>query len=155
MRLLKTIILLTATLTAAVACHNRGNTDAGSDETSHSATQAVDMSNVTTYVISDANADERVVDTLSFGRMFSGEQARQRIALVNSTSKPMVIIRTETSCGCTVAEYDKAPVQKGDTLLMTFGFDSRGFHGWQLKRMAIHTSASPKPVIIYLEAEVE
>ena len=62
MRLLKTIILLTATLTAAVACHNRGNTDAGSDETSHSATQAVDMSNVTTYVISDANADERVVE---------------------------------------------------------------------------------------------
>ena len=155
MRLLKTIFILAATIAATVACHNSGNAGGTSVSGTETARTAILPKNITTFVISDSIADGQVVDTLSFGRMFSGEQAQQHIALVNRTTKPMVIIRTETSCGCTVAEYDKAPVQKGDTLLMTFLFDSRGFHGWQQKRMTIHTSASRKPILIYLEAEVE
>lgn len=94
-------------------------------------------------------------DTLRLGRMRSGEVIEQSIGLRNDSHTPMVITRTETSCGCTALDYTTQPVAEGDTVRIGVRFDSQGFYGWQFKRVRVYTSADVRPITFYIEAEVE
>lgn len=104
--------------------------------------------------VAELSDSAAVVDTLDFGRMRSGEIVEQTVGLRNGSSRPLVVLHTETSCGCTALDFDRAPVRSGDTLAVGIRFDSRGFEGWQWKRILIYTSLSESPVTVYVEAEV-
>jgi hypothetical protein len=73
----------------------------------------------------------------------------------NNTHTPIVITRTETTCGCTDVDYPSQPITVGDTARVEVRFDSQGFYGWQFKRVRLYTSADVSPLTIYVEAEVE
>jgi hypothetical protein len=73
----------------------------------------------------------------------------------NNTHTPIVITRTETTCGCTDVDYPSQPIPVGDTARVEARFDSQGFYGWQFKRVRLYTSADVSPLTIYVEAEVE
>ena len=94
-------------------------------------------------------------DTLQLGRMRSGEIVAQSVGVINNSSSPLVITRTESSCGCTNIDYPQQPTLAGDTLRATIEFDSHGFYGWQFKRVQLYTSAAVFPITIYIESEVE
>lgn len=94
-------------------------------------------------------------DTLRLGRMRSGEVIEQWVGLHNATATPIVITRTETTCGCTAIDYPSQPIAAGDTARIAVRFDSQGFYGWQFKRVRLYTSAGMQYLTIYVEAEVE
>lgn len=94
-------------------------------------------------------------DTLRLGRMRSGEVIEQWVGVRNATNAPVVITRTETTCGCTAIDYPSQPIAAGDTARIAIRFDSQGFYGWQFKRVRLYTSADVRPLTIYVEAEVE
>ena len=94
-------------------------------------------------------------DTLRLGRMRSGEVIEQWVGVRNLTDTPIVITRTETTCGCTDIDYPSQPIGVGDTARVEVRFDSQGFYGWQFKRIRLYTSNEVRPLTIYIEAEVE
>lgn len=94
-------------------------------------------------------------DTLRLGDMRSGEVIEQWVGVRNATNAPVVITRTETTCGCTAIDYPSQPIAAGDTARIALRFDSQGFYGWQFKRVRLYTSADVHPLTIYVEAEVE
>lgn len=94
-------------------------------------------------------------DTLRLGRMRSGEVIEQWVGVRNSSQRPLVITRTETTCGCTNIDYPSQPIGVGDTARIAIRFDSQGFYGWQFKRIRLYTSADVRPISFYIEAEVE
>lgn len=94
-------------------------------------------------------------DTLRLGRMHSGEVIEQWVGVRNSSQRPLVITRTETTCGCTNIDYPSQPIGVGDTARIAIRFDSQGFYGWQFKRIRLYTSADVRPISFYVEAEVE
>ena len=94
-------------------------------------------------------------DTLHLGRMRSGEVIEQWVGVRNSSQRPLVITRTETTCGCTDIDYPSQPIGVGDTARIAIRFDSQGFYGWQFKRIRLYTSADVRPISFYIEAEVE
>lgn len=94
-------------------------------------------------------------DTLQLGRMRSGEIVAQAVGVINNSPTPLVITRTESSCGCTDIDYPSQPIGVGDTARIAIRFDSQGFYGWQFKRVRLYTSAALSPITIYIEAEVE
>lgn len=94
-------------------------------------------------------------DTLRLGRMRSGEVIEQWVGVRNSSQRPLVITRTETTCGCTDIDYPSQPIGVGDTARVEVRFDSQGFYGWQFKRIRLYTSNEVRPLTIYIEAEVE
>ena len=94
-------------------------------------------------------------DTLHLGRMRSGEVIEQWVGVRNSSQRPLVITRTETTCGCTDIDYPSQPIGVGDTARIAIRFDSQGFYGWQFKRIRLYTSNEVRPLTIYIEAEVE
>jgi len=94
-------------------------------------------------------------DTLRFGRLSEGETAVQRLSLRNDADRPMVVVGHETTCGCVTVEYDRRPVMPGESLPVTFTFDSRGEYGWQMKPVTLRLGSGAVPFRIYVEAEVE
>ena len=96
-----------------------------------------------------------VTDTLRFGRLHAGETARLETGIRNAGSDPIVLVREETTCGCTRLEYDARPILPGDTLRMVVLFDTSGQRGWQFKVVRLYFSSGARPLRLYIDAEVE
>ncbi len=94
-------------------------------------------------------------DTVRFGRLHSGETAMRQLWIANRSTRPVVLLDYERSCGCTTLEFDRSPIAKGEAQRMRMLFDSRGEWGWQLKQIALRFSGAEKPFRIFVEAEVE
>lgn len=97
--------------------------------------------------------DGRSYDTIPMGRMAEGDVVEGRFGIANGTDRPLVIIQVITGCGCTTADYDPAPIPAGDTIVMTWRFDSRGRYGQQFKSIEIIT-ADRQCATVYLSGEV-
>ena len=96
-----------------------------------------------------------VTDTLHFGRLRSGEIAVKTIAVKNSTSEPLVILRHETTCHCATITYTKQPIMPGGESQIRIEFDSRGAYGWQMKLAKFYIAGAERPLRLFIEAEIE
>ena len=105
--------------------------------------------------LSDKMLTEGGTDTLRFGHLGSGEIAVQRFWIENASAKPVVLVSTQRSCGCVSIDYDPQPIAPATSRKMEITFDSRGEYGWQLKRMDLFFSGAPKPIRLFIEADIE
>ena len=105
--------------------------------------------------LDEQNLTQTISDTLQMGRMRQGEIIAQTIRLHNHCSKPMVILRQSTSCGCTTATYSREPIAPGASCDITIEFDSQGQNGWQMKLIEFYMAEKVTPLKIYIDAEVE
>ncbi len=55
--------------------------------------------------------DEKEFD---FGNITKGNAVEHKFTFTNTGKAPLVIVDAKSSCGCTVPEYSKEPVQPGD-----------------------------------------
>ena len=94
-------------------------------------------------------------DTLRFGRLHSGETARLEAGFCNRGREPLVVVRSESSCGCTSLEYDAQPIMHGDTLRVAVRFDTSGQRGWLFKVLRVYFSGGERPLRLYVEADVQ
>ncbi len=100
-------------------------------------------------------AEQTFSDTIRFGRLHSGEVARLPLGIRNGFDTPMVVLRSETSCGCTTLEYESKPILPSDTLSVALLFDTSGQQGWLFKVVRVYFSALEQPLRLCVEAEVE
>ena len=68
----------------------------------------------------------------------------------NSSTKPVVILSTYTSCGCTTAEFSKKPVMPGELSSVKVVFDPMNYPGQFARKVTIVTSdgALKDPLLI-------
>ena len=85
-------------------------------------------------------------DTLRFGRLHSGETARLEAGFCNRGGEPLVVVRSESSCGCTPLEYDAQPIMPGDTLRVAVRL---------FKVLRVYFSGGERPLRLYVEADVQ
>lgn len=105
--------------------------------------------------ISDDALALGVRDTLDFGKMHQGEIIAKSLQVINRDSKPIVLLRHVTSCGCVNVLYDRKPIAPGESAVIEFELDSKSLSGWQMKLMEFYFADKATPMKIYLEAEVE
>lgn len=141
-------LLILSLLGMMIACGGRNTAPASAPE------RATNIPLQTIIVIGDSLTVSSC-DTLRLGRMHSGEVIAMGVGVRNLTDTPIVITRTETTCGCTDIDYPSQPIGVGDTARVEVRFDSQGFYGWQFKRIRLYTSNDVRPLTIYIEAEVE
>ena len=94
-------------------------------------------------------------DTLDFGTMRQGEVISKSLRITNCDTKPMVLLRHVTSCGCVRVTYDRKPIAPTESGVINFEFDSKSLSGWQMKLMEFYLADKAIPIKIYIEAEVE
>ena len=58
----------------------------------------------------------------------------------NSSTKPVVILSTYTSCGCTTTEFSKKPVMPGESSSLKVVFDPMNYPGQFARKVTIVTS---------------
>ena len=105
--------------------------------------------------ISDEGLASGLRDTIDFGKMRQGEIVAKSLRVVNNDTKPMVLLRHVTTCGCVNVLYDRKPIAQGESTVIEFELDSRSLQGWQMKLMEFYFADKVTPLKIYIEAEVE
>ncbi len=110
--------------------------------------------NVRQIVVNDSVLVAHGADTVDFGLLHEGETAVQELAIVNGADRPMVVIGTETSCGCLEAKYDKHPAAPGESLALKLEFHSAGQRGVHHKPLYVQTSLAPERYRIIIQADV-
>lgn len=111
--------------------------------------------NMQSIAIEDDAIENGISDTLRFGKMRSGEIIVKRLRVENRCAHPIVLLRHTTTCGCIKITYDRKPIAPKSSADITFEFDSRTLHGWQMKLMEFYFAEKGKPLKVYAEAEVE
>lgn len=71
----------------------------------------------------------------------------------NTGNQPLKINNVEVSCGCTVVNWDKKPIEAGKSSIITVSYNAEML-GHFTKHAAIYTNASERPVYISLYGNV-
>lgn len=79
------------------------------------------------FIKSDLNTSAEVIrPELDFGSFDKEEVKKGLVGIKNIGANPLFIVDVRTTCGCTVATYDKHPVKTGDTLWIEIKKTPRG-----------------------------
>lgn len=105
--------------------------------------------------ISDSIINNCTADTFRFGNIKHGETVMKDFAVNNAGKKPFIINKVDTDCGCMATDFEKKPIKPGESTKMSISFTSRGYYGYILKRIKVMTTACEKPMIFYIEADIQ
>lgn len=100
-------------------------------------------------------SDSLRVDTLDFGVVKAGEVVERTFALLNESSSPVLIVTTDTSCGCLELDYAREPIAAGAKVAATMRFFSSGYNYFPPRAFYIVSSASLGPKKLVVTATME
>lgn len=89
-----------------------------------------------------------------FGNIHEGEIVEYDFAFTNNGKTPLVIGNALGSCGCTVADFPKEPIQPGKGGVLKVKFNSAGKTGHQEKTVTINTNSQRGIQMLNIKAEV-
>lgn len=95
------------------------------------------------------------VEEYNFGTVKQGEKVEYEFRFTNAGSEPLIISNVQSTCGCTVPEWPKEPVQKGQTAEIKVIFNSAGKTGLQNRPITIFSNAKTSPKVVHLKGNVE
>lgn len=78
-----------------------------------------------------------------FDTIISGEVIRKSFEFTNSGRKPLYILDTRVSCGCTVAAYSEVAIAPGESGKIDIEFNSFGKKGEQIKSIIVLSNSHP------------
>ncbi|MBU0489149.1 MAG: DUF1573 domain-containing protein [Bacteroidetes bacterium] len=87
----------------------------------------------------------------NFGNVF-GEKVSFGFKFKNVGEGPLVISGAESTCGCTVPEYPKNPIQPGEQGVIMVAFDSDGKQGFQTKHVTLLANTTPNSKVLTIRA---
>lgn len=91
--------------------------------------------------------------THEFGPVLWKNPVTATFKITNQGDKPLVIANVTTSCGCTVAEWTKAPIAPGQTGVVSSTFDAKTLGRFH-KSIGIYCNAADKPFYLSIRGEV-
>lgn len=94
-------------------------------------------------------------DEFNFGTIKQGDKVEYAFEFVNSGKDPLIITEANGSCGCTVPEWPKEPLKKGEKGVIKVTFNSAGKMGLQDKTITITSNAANSPKILHVKGNIE
>ena len=89
-----------------------------------------------------------------FGTIDEGDRVEHIFKFTNTGSEPLVLENCKGSCGCTVPECPKTPVQPGEDGEIKVVFNSKGKKNKQTKKVTVTANTEPAQTILTIRAEV-
>ena len=93
-------------------------------------------------------------ESFDFGEIQQGESVTHDFVLKNIGDANLIISAAKGSCGCTVPEWPKEPIAKGEEAAMKVTFNSAGRSGKQNKTVTLVTNAIPNTKVITINGNV-
>jgi hypothetical protein len=91
----------------------------------------------------------------NFGTIKQGDKVTYEFKFTNVGKDPLIITGATGSCGCTVPEYPKEPIKKGQSGVIKVTFNSAGKMGAQDKTVTITSNAKTPTKILHVKGTVE
>lgn len=110
----------------------------------------------TAPAVENKNAPEFKFNELehSFGEIKQGDVVNYEFQFTNIGKDPLIISTASGSCGCTVPDWPKAPIKKGEAGNIKVTFNSAGKSGMQDKTVTINSNAKNSPHILHIRGNV-
>ena len=97
---------------------------------------------------------EMLETSYDFGEMQQGESVTHDFILKNTGDADLIITAAKGSCGCTVPEWPKTPIAKGEEAAIKVTFNSAGRSGKQNKTVTLVTNAIPNTKVLTINGNV-
>jgi len=91
----------------------------------------------------------------NYGTIKQGDKVEYAFEFTSTGTEPLIISQAQGSCGCTVPEWPKHPMKKGESGTIKVTFDSAGKMGMQDKTITITTNAADSPVVLHIKGNIE
>lgn len=78
----------------------------------------------------------------NFGELEHGDVVGHRFKVINQGQYPVVIQKVKKGCGCTDVVFPKKPIEAKDSAYIEVVFDTKGWHGRQVKQVVVHANDS-------------
>lgn len=91
----------------------------------------------------------------SFGSIPEGKIVKHAFKFKNTGFNPLMIAKTDVSCGCTVPSFPQEPIAPGADGDITVEYNSTGKSGFQQKNIIVHANSLPESVSIGIEADIK
>jgi hypothetical protein len=95
------------------------------------------------------------VEEYNFGTIKAGESVSYEFVFTNTGNEPLIISEAHGSCGCTVPDFPKEPVNKNQKAKIKVTFNSSGKMGVQDKTVTINSNAVQSPMVLRIKGTVE
>lgn len=89
-----------------------------------------------------------------FGRITEGTVANTEFKFTNTGKLPLLISKAEGSCGCTVPQWPRTPIQPGESAKITVAFDSHGKMGENEKTVTVVANTHPANSVLTIKSTV-
>jgi hypothetical protein len=90
----------------------------------------------------------------NFGAVTEGQQLEHTFVVQNKGKGDLLIANVRTSCGCTVATFEKSPIPAGKSGKIKLHLDTNGKNGKVRKTATIISNAIPETKDLVLSCEV-
>lgn len=90
-----------------------------------------------------------------FGEITEGDVITRTISYTNTGKFPLVIEQANGSCGCTVAEFPKEPLEPGESAELEVEFNSKGRPGAHTKSVIIEANTIPPVKYVNFSVKVK
>jgi hypothetical protein len=157
---MKYILLMAIVAMSFSACQQNGSkAQAGADSsasntTSGSSVSSTNVSNSTSDAVVPASADAAVLTFekpgYDFGKIKEGEKVHYNFKFKNTGKSPLIITNATATCGCTIPEPPKDPIQPGAEGVIKVVFDSTGKSGMQDKVITVTSNGNPSVNDVHL-----
>lgn len=87
-----------------------------------------------------------------FGDIFKGSKGSYVFKFKNTGKTPLLLSKPESSCGCTVATWPKAPIMPGDSSEIKVTYNT-SFEGSFNKTVVVNSNIQ-KPIVLHIRGKV-
>ncbi|HMT28651.1 MAG TPA: DUF1573 domain-containing protein [Bacteroidia bacterium] len=143
---MKKMILMAALVVASVGLSN-AQADKAQPVSTTSAAKPVENKNAPVMKFDK--------EEYNFGAIKQGDKVEYAFEFVNNGKDPLIITEAHGSCGCTVPEWPKEPLKKGEKGTIKVTFNSAGKMGMQDKTVTITSNAADSPKVLHIKGNVE
>jgi hypothetical protein len=91
----------------------------------------------------------------NFGEVKEGEVITHDFHFRNTGTAPLLITNASSTCGCTIPEYPKTPIQPDSAGVVQVAFNTLNRTGAQTKEVTIFANTIPNQTILTLTGRVE
>ena len=96
---------------------------------------------------------EWVKETYDFGKIPQNKPVVAVFEVKNISMTPLILQHVKPSCGCTVADYPKEPIQPGQTAKITAQYNAKN-PGVFTKTVRVTSNAKEGTKTLYIKGEV-
>ena len=90
-----------------------------------------------------------------FGTLLQGEVVTYSFHFTNTGNMPLIISEVGSSCGCTVGDYPRKPIEPGKTGDIKVTYNSAGHHGFQSRFLTVMSNTNPAKTTLRIKATVQ